>query len=246
LNLFDRSWAGDQLPEWIEVLARWTELPPEAVSPRYLLSDIPSAAQLLRLDVPTLIEDVVNDARLDDNTRTFYLERFDGKSMLFAPLVVGGQWIGYISAIYREPTTFLDAEVRRLTSLSGQAAVVVQGLRQLHEIQARARREVLIREITGKIRASTDLETILKTTVSEVSGALGTSHGAIRLGTPERVEEGNSRELSQLSSSELAASSTVKDGAQERQEPNNPATASPQQSQQGSASPSQVGKGGQE
>ena len=30
LNLFDRPWAGDQMPEWIEVLARWSELPPEA------------------------------------------------------------------------------------------------------------------------------------------------------------------------------------------------------------------------
>ena len=60
----------------------------------------------------------------------------------------------------------------------------------LQEIQARARREALIRDITSKIRATTDLDTILQTTVAEVSKALGTSHGAIRLGVEESRGEG--------------------------------------------------------
>lgn len=189
LNLFNCPWAGEHMPEWIEVLAGWSELPPEAVKSRYLLSAFPSVAQLLRPDAPTLIEDVAAVPHLDDNTRALYQERFGAKSMIFVPLVIAGQWIGYIHAIYQEPTIFPEAEVRRLTALSGQAAVVVQGLRQLQEIQARARREALIREITDKIRASTNLDTILQTTVTEVSRALGTAHGAIRLGPPNRSQD---------------------------------------------------------
>jgi GAF domain-containing protein len=190
LNLFDHPWTDGRVPEWIEVLARWTQLLPDAVSPRYPLSAFPSADQFLRPDLPTLIEDVVGDPRLDDHTRALYLDRFGAKSTIFVPLVVGGQWIGFVNAIYQEATTFPAMEVRRLIAISNQAAVAVQGLRQLQEIQARARREALIREITGKIRATTDLDTILQTTVAEVSKALGTSHGAIRLGVAEAPGEG--------------------------------------------------------
>jgi GAF domain-containing protein len=128
---------------------------------------------------------------MDDQARDLYLQRFGAKSTIFIPLVVGGQWIGFINGIYQQATTFPEPEVRRLMGLSGQAAAVIQGLRQLQEIQARARREALIRTITGKIRATTDLETILQTTVTEVSRALGTSHAAIHLGShaPEEYKE---------------------------------------------------------
>ncbi len=253
LNLFDRPWTGDQIPEWIEVLAGWSQDAQEAVSSRYPMSAFPSAAQFLRPDAPTFIEDVANDPRLDDNTRAFYIERFGVRCAIFSPLVVGGQWIGYINASYQEPTTFPEAEIRRLTAISGQAAVVVQGLRQLQEIQARARREALIREITGKIRTSTDLETILQTTVTEVSRALGTSHGAIRLGTGySSATEGNVKP-SEDSLSSIVPSS-AKDLTEKQKKPHrsaarkrgNGADASQTQPEQDPTSRSQAGKGGQE
>jgi GAF domain-containing protein len=173
-------------------------------------------------------------------------------------LVAGGQWVGNISAFYQEPTTFPEAEIRRLTALSGQAAVVVQGLRQLGEIQARARREALIREITGKIRASTNLDTILQTTVTEVSRALGTSHGAIRLGTEESLEMRNSHRPSETSPPDLAPASSAEDVAESRQELHHPtddvrgdgADEPGQKPQRKTAqeptSPSSMDKGGQE
>jgi GAF domain-containing protein len=254
LNLFNSPWTSTHTPDWIEVLARWSELSPEAISSRYPMSAFPSANQLLRSDAPTLIEDIAGDPRLDENTRALYQERFGAKSTIFAPLVVGGQWIGYINATYQEPTIFPDAEVRRLSALSGQAAVVAQGLRQLQEIQARARREVLIREITSKIRASTDLETILQTTVTEVSKALGTSHGAIRLGTEESLKMGNSQNPPGASVPSLTPSSD-ENVADQRQETHPPVAASCdndvndapqfQPQQMPTSSPRKDGRGGQ-
>jgi len=245
LNLFDHPWTEDQMPEWVHVLARWTQLSPEAVSSRYPLSAFPSAAKLLRPDAPTIIEDAAGYPRVDKNARDLYVEQFGAASTIFVPLVVGGQWIGYINAIYQEPSTFPEAEVRRLTAVSGQAAVVVQGLRQLQEIQARARREALIREITGKIRTSMDVEKILQTTVTEVSRALGTSHGAIRLGTGgSSVTEGNP-----VPSGVSPSSYSAKELAKKQQEPHqlvdtergNGADAP----QQEPPSPPYVGEGGQ-
>ncbi len=187
LNLFDRPWTSDQTPEWINVLARWGQLSPETGSLRSPLATFPSATQLLRPDMPILVEDVASDPRLDDDARTLYLERLGAESTIFVPLVAGGQWIGYVNATYEQPTSFPEPETRRLMAVSGQAAVAVQNLRQLQQIQDRARREALIREITGKIRSSIDLDTILQTTLTEVAKALGTSHGAIRLGAGESL-----------------------------------------------------------
>jgi GAF domain-containing protein/HAMP domain-containing protein len=207
LNLFDRPWTSDQTPEWINVLARWGQISTEAGSLRYSLATFPSAAQLLHSDTPTLIEDVASDPRLDDEARSLYLERLGAESAIFVPLVVGGQWIGYINATYRYLTSFPEPETRRLMAISGQAAVAVQNLRQLQQIQARARREALIREITGKIRGSIDLDTILQTTLTEVTKALGTSHGAIRLGTEESLKADGDQKSSSSTASPLLPSS---------------------------------------
>jgi GAF domain-containing protein len=203
LNLFDRPWTTEETPEWIDVAARTSQLLPshgtqegrdprvgggEVVNPRYPLSAFPSADRLLHPDTPTLIEDIASNPQLDDQARALYQQRFGAKSAIFIPLVFGGQWIGFISGIYQQATTFPEPEVRRLIALCSQAAAAVQSLRQLQRIQTRARREALIREITSKVRASTDLEAILQTTVAEVSRALGTFHGAIRLSTPGNAD----------------------------------------------------------
>jgi GAF domain-containing protein len=256
IYLFDRPWTEHREPEWIDVVAGRSELPSEVARSRYPRATFsPWTAQLMRPDALTLVEDITSDTRMDDDLRADLLQRYDAIGAVFAPLVVGGQWIGSIRAFYREPTTFPEAEVRRLTALSGQAAVVVQGLRQLQEIRARARREALIREITGKIRASTDLDTILQTTITEVSRALGTSHGAIRLGTNESPQMVNSRESSETLPSDLAPASSDEDPAEDQQQElhrqtnasrDNGVDLPQQEPEQEPTSTSRVGKGGQE
>jgi GAF domain-containing protein len=83
--------------------------------------------------MPTLIEDIANDRRLDENTRSLYGDRFGAKSTLFIPLVAGGQWIGYLHAMYLQPTSFPETEIRRLMGVAGQAAVTIQTIRLLEE-----------------------------------------------------------------------------------------------------------------
>jgi PAS domain S-box-containing protein len=194
LNLFERPWIGEDMPKWSIPIARWSTLPPEALSPRYPLRTFPSAARLLRPDAPTLITDVEADPDLDDSVRELYSRRFRARSTIFVPLTVGGRWIGYINGIYGKRTEFLEAPVRRLMTLAGQAAVVVQNLRQLQEIEARARREAVIREIGAKVSSSMDMKTVLQTTVRELSHALGASQAIIRMGTQPEEPTPNSEE----------------------------------------------------
>lgn len=156
LNLFDRPWIGEQKPRHIEVKAVWT--PQEGASDSDIVMPLAEAAShVLHPYNPTLIQDVATDPRLDDKLRNLYLQRLAAKSVLFAPLVAGGQWIGYISGVFDRPVELSETAERRLMSLIGQAALVIQSARQLEETQRRAQREQILRELTAAINASADL-----------------------------------------------------------------------------------------
>jgi GAF domain-containing protein len=125
-------------------------------------------------------------------------DRWHPNDLLYVPLYdSASQLIGIVSL--DEPTDGRrpTPDSLRIVGLFAQeAALSIENTRLLQQAQERAHREALIREITDKIRGSIDLEGILQTTVTEVARALGTSHGAIRLGTPEHLQS-PSREKSE-------------------------------------------------
>ena len=202
INYFDHPWTEEELPTWIYVLARWSKLPPEAVSDRYPLQAFPSAQDVLRADRPVIIEDVRQDERLGAAARQLYAERYGAASTIFVPLVAGRRWIGYVNAIYAESHTFPASAVRRLVSLSGQAAVAIQNLRQLRTIEARARRERMIREITESIQAAPDVQGVLQTAVRELGRALGTPRNVVHFRPPEQLREQREQRASTSSEDE--------------------------------------------
>ena len=104
------------------------------------------------------------------------------KSVLLVPIVVRGELIGSVGIdSVGKPRTFSQAEIDFCQTLVGQAAIAVQNLRQLQEIEARARREAIIREISAKVSSSMDLKTVLQTTVRELSQVLGASQAIVHM-----------------------------------------------------------------
>jgi GAF domain-containing protein len=198
LNLFDRPWIGDDMPELSIAVAREGVLEDSQVQSRYRLTDFPVADKLLSPEEATLIENVATDERLDGQTRALYGRQFGAGSTLFIPLVVGGQWIGYVNGIYSEPQSFEEEAVRRLMSLARQAAVAVQNRYQLAATAARARRERLIREIVGQIQKAPDVESVLQMATRELGQALQAKKATIRLG------KGRLRERRKLGTGPLA------------------------------------------
>jgi GAF domain-containing protein len=187
LNLFDRILAGGESPEAVASVAQWTSTA-TAVGPRYLQDDSASALDLLHPDEPTIIKDANTDPRIDDSVRALYVGRYGVRSAAVVPLTVRGQWIGYVDAMFTEPTEFSEAEVRRLMVLAGQAAMVVQNLRQLEDTWARARRERILREITSRVRSLADPDTLAQAAVRELGSALGRPV-FIRLGSAEELSK---------------------------------------------------------
>jgi len=182
LNLFNRPWkTPEDVPEWVFARARWTQLDEESLSPRYPLAQFP-AARLLRPEQPLVVEDVAADPRLDEATRALYLQRFRGGSTVFFPLNVGGEWIGYINAIYPQPRTFSEADLRRTMALVSQAAVSVQNLRLIEETQRRAEQLQTAAEIArDTTSASLELDTLLNRAVNLIRERFGYYHASIFL-----------------------------------------------------------------
>jgi GAF domain-containing protein len=186
LNYFDRPWTDDQTPEWVIVLARWSRITEGEFQSRYHFSRFPSLAHIVKSDLPTIIADVDADERLDEEIRHIY-QSFKMKSVLLAPLVVGGSRLGFLSVAYFKPVTFDDSEVRLMATIVGQASVAVQNFYNVEQARARAEREQRVRTITDKIRNGADTQTILRTTLEELNHMLGASTGIIRVGTQAQL-----------------------------------------------------------
>ena len=105
------------------------------------------------------------------------------RSEMALPLKVQDRVIGVLDVQSTREAAFSEDHVAVLQTLADQLATAIANARLFEQVQRRARREQLTREITAKVVGSTDLETILKTTVQELGRALGTSQALIRLGT---------------------------------------------------------------
>ncbi|GEM_PF-431240 len=193
ISYFDRPWTKQETPQWVEVLARWTDQPTESFMSSYPLQAYPSVAQLLKPDAPLIVEDLTNDPRLDDVVRDLYTKGFHAVSAIFIPLVVGAQWVGFINANYPTPVKFPENEIRRLMALGGQAAVAVQNLRSVsiaeqraQEAQQRSEELGLVNRVVSAMVSSPDLREVLDAVAGELIDAFRLSHATIALLNEDR------------------------------------------------------------
>lgn len=174
LVLFDRPWTPDRKPERFAVAAYQAsvELQPEVMQ-RIAPPLFGLAGDFLQPDSPTFVADVEQESALPAEVRQFYVQELHGTSALFAPLVLGSQWIGYLTAAYEEQPAITAADRQRLATLAGQAAAAVQSIYLLQAAEERARQERVLRELSTRVRNVTDIDLIMKTAVREIGQVLG-------------------------------------------------------------------------
>ncbi|MBN2084974.1 MAG: GAF domain-containing protein [Anaerolineales bacterium] len=132
----------------------------------------------------------VNNLKKDSNYQADPLLS-ESKSELGIPLIVAGRVIGVLDIHSAKINAFGADEIAILQTLSGQLAVAVQNARLFSQVSQRAERERKVVEITGRIRSSNDISSILQTAVSELRRALGISSGTVMVGPvrPAKIEE---------------------------------------------------------
>ncbi len=166
----------------VRIEAAWeraTEMP-VVLGNRWRAAEIPLIAEAR--DEPVAIVDVTTAPVLDEQSRRVFVDMLHVRAVLIVPLVAAGRALGWLLVeTHAQPYEFSEREIRLYRSLADQAAVVLQSIRLLAEATQRAEREQRVAEITAQVRASTDINTILRTSIRELGRTLAASEGLIRL-----------------------------------------------------------------
>jgi len=113
-----------------------------------------------------------------------------------SPIKVRGQVIGVLDAHKPTDEPWTDEQVALLETLTEQLGVALESARLYQDTQRRAAREQIIGQITSRMRATLDVETVLETALNEIYRAMGLDEVTIHLATGEAPAEpvGNGRE----------------------------------------------------
>ncbi len=181
-SMFDRPWTASQTPDWIELLAVYTKRENQEIIRRYPLAEFPSADTILKANKPTIIEDFDNPTiPIHESIINLYTKQFGARSAIFVPLVVGGQWIGYINALYREPSRFVESDIRRLTALASQSAISIQNVISVAETKTRADELGVLNEMSRALATMLEPREIIESIHGYVSQLLDADNFFIAL-----------------------------------------------------------------
>ncbi len=172
--------SGDRV---VEVGAAWEPgiEQPDLLGTRWSMSQAPIMADLS--SDPLVIADVATSSALDETSQYFFQHVLGVDAMAMIPLIAGERFLGWLLVESLEGTyAFSKRQIRLYRTLADQIAVALEGLRLLEETERRAERERLAAKITSQVRASSDIDAILRTAVRELGQSLRASEAWIRLG----------------------------------------------------------------
>jgi len=106
------------------------------------------------------------------------------KSEMAIPMIYRSEVLGVLNVESENLNAYTEADEELLGTLSGSLAAIIANARLLEQIRAQAERERVLFEITDKIRRTTDMQTILTTTASELTRATGATKVQIKVGAP--------------------------------------------------------------
>jgi sigma-B regulation protein RsbU (phosphoserine phosphatase) len=115
------------------------------------------------------------------------------RSEMAIPLLYRSELLGVLNVESEQFSAYAENDEELLGTLGGSLAAIIANARLLEQIRAQADRERILFEIADKIRRTTDMETILATTASELTRAVGATGAWIRLGVSPSGKDEKSR-----------------------------------------------------
>jgi GAF domain-containing protein len=147
------------------------------------------------LDSENIMADIIRTGQTEGITGwddRFDKETFEAEGMaewglrIFTPITLRQENIGLVEVGFNRnvEATVEDSQIRLLRAFINQTALALDNAQRYEASQRVARREALIKEITTKVRASTNLDTILQTAVKEIGDAIGGKRTYVHLVSP--------------------------------------------------------------
>jgi GAF domain-containing protein/HAMP domain-containing protein len=134
---------------------------------------------------------VYYDVQNNPNTKLIQklMETRSLQTLIIAPLISQNESTGVIVMEIDDGQRQITSEDKLLLDqVSLQVSVTMVVARLFEQTKQKAEREQLISDITAKIRASTNVDLILQTSIQEISQALRLTHGAIQLKGEDGVD----------------------------------------------------------
>ncbi|MCC7118015.1 MAG: GAF domain-containing protein [Anaerolineales bacterium] len=120
------------------------------------------------------VRDVAEDSRyieVSSNTR----------SELAIPLIYRNELLGVLNVESEKVNAYTENDEEMLGTLGGSLAAIIANARLLEQIRQQIERERIVYEVTSKIRRSTDIQSILTTTASELTRITGSKQTKIKI-----------------------------------------------------------------
>ena len=124
---------------------------------------------------PLRVRDVNEDPRyvlLSPNTR----------SELAVPLIYRNELLGVLNVESEQVDAYTENDEEMLGTLGGSLAAIIANARLLEQLRTQSERERLIYDAASRIRRSTDIQSILMTTASEIAKITGARFTRIHIG----------------------------------------------------------------
>ncbi len=155
------------------------QFPEGADVPLALRAAEPALQRLRQTLAPLAVEDVTADGLLAE-VRDAWQKR-GVTSVLFVPVIVGGELAAALQLEHATRHRFEAAEVELAQTLTNQAAVAVQNSRLLDEVQNRLTELTLINQISRAISSSINIQQVYQTVCEQVCTVLGVSAVSLAL-----------------------------------------------------------------
>ncbi len=130
---------------------------------------------------------------VDDDPR-YIVFSSNTRSELAVPLVYRNELLGVLNVESELVDAYTENDEEMLGTLGGSLAAIIANARLLEQIRVQAERDHLIYEVTSKIRRSTDIQSIMATTASELTRLTGARYAKIQI---KPVNETNKQEDAQ-------------------------------------------------
>lgn len=130
---------------------------------------------------PLRIDDITQDPR--------YIQVASNvRSELAIPLLYRSELLGVLNVESDKIGAYSESDEELLGTLGGSLAAIIANARLLDQIRRQVDRERLLYEITSKIRRSTDMQTIMSTTTSELSRVFGARRAEIKINVDREAQ----------------------------------------------------------
>jgi GAF domain-containing protein len=187
--MFEQDEKGRTSRQAVLVQGNWcrsSEIAPMPIGTR-LSQDMFAALGLILSPSPLFVDDTQNDEQIEPAMAAVLKQR-NIRTLALLPMGTGTlrEQTGLLMLAGKEPHHFAEREMQAYATLVGQMVVVMENRRLLQEAEARAQHEQVLREITARVRGSTDPDTIVRIAVRELGTVLGRPT-FIRLGSQEQL-----------------------------------------------------------